>query len=160
MKNLIHAVLTAIALLAVLAPSTVHAESATLGAADRRAIQCERFAIVKTVHQIPKAVRDELDRVNHGAMDMADPGQEFNSTDVVTRTLPSRRLIFAAVNSKYCIVHFEHGGIAYTCPVAIVKLWHHHAKLVGFLTANRPYKDIAALKKAIATSRTPDVSNL
>jgi len=160
MKNLIRATIAAIALLAAIAPSTVHADAAKLSPVNKRAIQCERFTIVKTVRQIPRAVREELDRQNQGPMSMADPGQEFNSTDVVTRTLPSRRLIFAAVNSKYCIVHFEHGGFAYTCPVAIVKLWHHKAKLVGFLNANRPYKDLAALKKAIATSQTPDVSNL
>ncbi len=44
--------------------------------------------------------------------------------------LPSRRLIVAGVGEKYCLVHYEQGGIVHLWIVALFKLSNGKAKRV------------------------------
>lgn len=55
-----------------------------------------------------------------GAADIANRGEAFNSTDVVTANRPMRRFAFAGSAPSIWFILYEHGGIAY----------HHN--LVGF----------------------------
>jgi len=53
---------------------------------------------------------------------MADRGQPFNSTDVVTKGLPATRFTRAGRFGNYWFVMFERGGIAYSKHVVLLHL--------------------------------------
>jgi hypothetical protein len=48
---------------------------------------------------------------------MAQPGEDFNATDVVERRLPSNRLIFIFHRAATWVVATEQGGLAYNDPL-------------------------------------------
>jgi hypothetical protein len=45
--------------------------------------------------------------------EMSNPGGRFEATDVGPSDAPRRRLIFGGVSDRYCLVHYEYGGIAH-----------------------------------------------
>jgi len=89
-----------------------HAEPDALAASDRKVLEEEgRFREVRTKSGLPKAI---LDLCTDGGGAMAEPGQPFQVTDVVTdATLPGRRLSWGAISGDYYVVHYETGGIAH-----------------------------------------------
>ena len=53
-------------------------------------------------------------------LDIAEPGADFQVTDVVgTPKLPIRRLVAAGCSTDHCLVYYERGGIAHTWQVAL-----------------------------------------
>ena len=158
-------ILIALALLAAMAPSTAPAvdQSALhyhLSPADKQAILSEPYTIIKSIHRIPMPVLMEMDRLHHGHLEMANPGEPFNATDAITTPAPFRRLVFAVIAKDYCIVHYEHGGRGYNCPVAIFKLTHNKAHCIGFLVERGPLKDPAALKKVLSGNTASDYAEI
>lgn len=83
-------------------------------AALRDHVRVERFAPVGTVAALPPHVRDALTDLFGGkTLEMADPGQPFQATDVmVTPRLPARRLVAAGCSPDHCLVYYERGGFA------------------------------------------------
>jgi hypothetical protein len=75
----------------------------------------EVFNQVKQASRLPSAVLDELGEI-------ADPGQPFNTTDVVDPSLPMRQLIVAAVSEKHCIVSYWEGGIVFKFETTVFEL--------------------------------------
>ena len=54
------------------------------------------------------------------ALDIAEPGAEFQVTDVIIDpTLPRRRLVAAGCSTDHCLVYYERGGITRTWQVAL-----------------------------------------
>ena len=53
---------------------------------------------------------------------LADPGQNWEPTDVVgpNSSLPRKRLVWAAINGDYYVVHYERGGIAHSFHILVV----------------------------------------
>ena len=96
--------------------------SAALLAVDKQHVLNDNFTVVNKVPDIPGPVLGIL--LGNKSFDtMADPGQPFQETDVVIgKPLPFRRLIFAARSANYCLVYFEHGGIAYGTEVSLYRL--------------------------------------
>ena len=87
----------------------------------RAHVQDERFQTVSTIRGLPLGVRDGL-QASFGSqtLDIAEPGAEFRTTDVVVNpNLPTRRLVAAGCSTDHCIVYFERGGIAHTWHVAL-----------------------------------------
>jgi len=124
----------------------------TLSEADKQHLLNDKFTVVNKVLDIPGPVLGRL--LGGKSMDaMADPGQPFQETDVVMgRPLPFRRLIFAARSKNYCLVYFEHGGIAYGTAVALYRLsdpnvvpvWHARMRESG------PSKTLSSLQSEIS----------
>ena len=82
----------------------------------------ERFAIVTSIRGLPLGVRNELQALwSSQTLDIADPGTEFQLTDVnVNRTLPTRRLVAAGcATDHHCLVYYERGGRSHTWLVAL-----------------------------------------
>src|SRR5262245_46533979 len=50
--------------------------------------------------------------MEHGAR-VANPGERFNSTDVVDTRYPRRRLVLSGIESRSWFVSNEHGGRGY-----------------------------------------------
>ena len=81
----------------------------------------ERLEIVTSIRGLPLGVRDELQTLfGTRTLDIADPGADFQVTDVIrTPLLPLRRLVAAGCSIDHCLVYYERGGIAHTWHVAL-----------------------------------------
>ena len=93
---------------------------ATAGAL-RNHLQNERFEIVTSIRGLPLGVRDGLPTLfGRETLDIAEPGAEFQVTDVIVNPkLPIRRLVAAGCSIDHCLVYYERGGIAHTWQVAL-----------------------------------------
>ena len=91
----------------------------------RAHVKAERFGIVTSIRGLPLGVRNELQTLwGSQTLDIADPGAEFQATDVnVNPTLPTRRLVAAGcAKDNHCLVYYERGGRSRTWLVALF-LW-------------------------------------
>jgi hypothetical protein len=105
---------------AVVAGSQAVAPGALSGAL-RDYVKDERFGIVTSIRGLPLGVRDGLQKLfGSQTLDIAEPGAEFQVTDVVVNPkLPIRRLVAAGCTNDYCLVYYERGGVAHTWHVAL-----------------------------------------
>ena len=88
----------------------------------RAHLKDERFQIVTSIRGLPLGVRDGLETLfGSQELDIAEPGAEFQATDVIVNPkLPIRRLVVAGCsNDFHCLVYYERGGIAHTWQVAL-----------------------------------------
>ena len=87
----------------------------------RAHVKDERLGIVTSIRGLPLGVRDALQTLfGSQALDIAEPGAEFQVTDVVSNPkLPIRRLVAAGCSSDHCLVYYERGGTAHTWQVAL-----------------------------------------
>ena len=98
------------------------ATSTALPEALRAHVKGERFQIVTSIRGLPLGVRDGLQTLFGGqALDIAEPGAEFQVTDVIGNELPIRRLVAAGCSTDHCLVYYERGGIAHTWQVALFR---------------------------------------
>jgi hypothetical protein len=126
-----------------------------LPAEDRRALQnSSRFHEVHSTGDLPAAI------VALCADDgrLAEPGQKWNATDAITDpTLPGKRLIWAAVDGEYYVVHYERGGIAHTFYVLVATLTKNNTKpKVIWRGVAGPLKDYAAFLIALRNGKLDD----
>lgn len=117
----------------------------------RARVSSERFQVVGAVRGLPLGVRDELQKLfGSFALDIADPGAEFQASDsIVDPSLPSRRLVTAGCSMAYCVVHYEIGGATPSWRVAI---FHWTPELTRFEwggAAAQPLATLDELRKAI-----------
>ena len=84
-------------------------------------VKDERFGIVTSIRGLPLGVRDGLQTLfGSQALDIAEPGAEFQVTDVIVDPqLPIRRLVAAGCSTDHCLVYYERGGIAHTWQAAL-----------------------------------------
>jgi hypothetical protein len=116
------AVLSAIVCCGPLAAAGAQTSVPVLTPSQRAHLKAERFQVVTSVRGLPLGVREELQRLFGpfgGAI--ADPGEPFRATDVVTDpTLPSRRLSVAGCSHDHCLVYYERGGFAHVWNVVLL----------------------------------------
>jgi len=105
----------------VMAAGSQATDASALSGALRAHVQGERFEIVTSIRGLPLGVRDGLQTLfGSRDLDIAEPGAEFQVTDVVVNpTLPTRRLIAAGCSTDHCLVYYERGGGAHTFLVAL-----------------------------------------
>ena len=113
-------------LFAIAIPSFCSADVTKLSTEDRRALQgSSRFHEVHSTADLTSAI--VVLCTDNGRL--AEPGQKWNATDVITDpTLPAKRLIWAATSGEYYVVHYERGGIAHTFHILVAKLTKNDAK--------------------------------
>jgi hypothetical protein len=98
------------------------APTAALSEALRAHVKDERFQVVTSIRGLPLGVRDGLQTLfGSQTLDIAEPGEKFQVTDVIGNSeLPIRRLVAAGCSPDYhCLVYYERGGIAHTWQVAL-----------------------------------------
>ncbi len=97
------------------------APSVALSEALRAHVKNERLEMVTSIRGLPLGVRDALQTMfGSQSLDMAEPGAEFQVTDVVGNPkLPIRRLVAAGCSTDHCLVYYERGGSAHTWQVAL-----------------------------------------
>jgi hypothetical protein len=80
---------------------------------------------------------------------MAEPGAAFSATDVPVRNAPGRRLIFAACDSRLCLVHYERGGVAHFYEILALSLTGHDWKAIWNVVGSKPFANFAALRVSL-----------
>jgi len=87
----------------------------------RAHVKGDRFGIVTSIRGLPLGVRNGLQMLwGSQALDIAEPGAEFQVTDVIgDLKLPPRRLVAAGCSTDHCLVYYERGGTAHTWQVAL-----------------------------------------
>jgi len=125
--------------------SLCYADVTKLPLEDRKALlDTTRFHEVHATSDLPSAILALCDGGGDGKL--ADPGQKWNATDVITDpTPPGKRLIWAAVGGQYYVVHYERGGIAHTFHILVAKLTKNGARAKAVWRAvGGPFKNYAA----------------
>ncbi len=91
---------------------------------DREHLLKDKFRIVTKVGELPPSVLAAMaEHTKQHPFRMANPGEEFQATDVIMKPdLPVRRLVFAGVSDGYCVMHYEIGGIAHLWWVVLLRL--------------------------------------
>jgi hypothetical protein len=97
------------------------APSGPISAGLQAHLQKERFEIVASLRGLPLGVRSGLQTLfGGGALDIAEPGAEFQSSDTIVQSnLPTRRLVAAGCSYDHCLVYYERGGTTHTWQVAL-----------------------------------------
>ncbi len=111
------------------------------------------FTTVEKVAQLPKAVQVAMTSGKSG-INMADPGQEFNAGCIQYPGKASRRLVFAAISARICVVHFESGGRAHTYQVRIYSIaGEEQAKLLWSGNIAKPAHNLEELRARLNEPR-------
>jgi hypothetical protein len=103
------------------APGDQAGSPAALSGALRGHFKDERFGIVTSIRGLPLGVREALQTLfGSPSLDIAEPGAEFQATDVIVNPqLPIRRLVAAGCSTDHCLVYYERGGYAHTWHVTL-----------------------------------------
>jgi hypothetical protein len=89
--------------------------------------------------------------------ELADPGQPFQVTDVITdKGLPWGRLMCAARIPGYYVVHYERGGIARSYHVLVVALSPPERARVTWAAAAIPLKNYGEFRSALKSWKLDD----
>ena len=117
----------------------------------RAHVKDERFGIVTSIRGLPLGVRDGLQTLfGSQALDIAEPGAEFQVTDVIVDPqLPIRRLVAAGCSTDHCLVYYERGGIAHTWHVALFHWTPAATRFEGGGIAPRGLASIDDVRNAI-----------
>jgi len=126
-------------------------DGGALSAALRAHVKDERFGIVTSIRGLPLGVRDGLQKLfGNGALDIADPGAEFQVTDVINSKLPLRRLVAAGCSiDNHCLVYYERGGRTHSWHVALFHWTPTATRFEGGGTAPESLATIDDVRKAI-----------
>ncbi|HXQ27440.1 MAG TPA: hypothetical protein VN822_13610 [Candidatus Acidoferrales bacterium] len=123
-----------------------------MSSAKRQAFLAEDYKILRTVNAFPFAILKDFKRQGQDSLAIADPGQAFEATDVITdAALPRRRLIFAGVAKESAFVHYERGGFGLSF---VIEFYHleSNQEAVGLWRGfcDRPAKSLDDLRLSIA----------
>jgi hypothetical protein len=74
-----------------------------------------RFSLIEDVRNLPPPVLRGFTEAGGSRLVIANPADDFESTDVIyDSSRPRKRLIFAGVSDDRCFVHYEQGGIGHS----------------------------------------------
>lgn len=132
------------------AADACQAPDAALPPAVRTHVQADRFGIVTSIRGLPLGVRDSLQGLFGGALDIAEPGAGFQTDGASDSSLPTRRLIAAGCSGDHhCLVYYQRGG---TTPAWRVVMFQWAPDATSFEwggDAPRGYASIEDVRKAI-----------
>jgi hypothetical protein len=90
---------------------------------ERQAFLAGDYKILRRVSDLPAAIQRLYTVKGESRIAMADPGQKFESTDVIEDpALPRRRLILAGVAQGRAFLHYEEGGIVHSYVLELFRL--------------------------------------
>src|SRR5262245_20482057 len=127
------------------------AAPASLSPELRAHVREERFGIVTSIRGLPLGVREELQVLfRSDTLDIAEPGAEFQATDVIVKpNLPIRRLVAAGCSVEHCLVYYERGGFAHTWQLALFRWTPEATRLEFGGTAPGTLKTVDELRNAV-----------
>ena len=128
---------------------------AALSDAVRAHLRGDTLAPIAHVAELPKLVQEAL-RANFSSpkLEMADPGQPFQATDVIMdASLPIRRMIAAGCSNDHCLIHYEQGGIAHFYRVLLVSVSRTSAKVEWNGMSGGPTPNIADVQAQVVSGK-------
>ena len=143
-------------LLVVAAQASCYADVTKLSAEHRKGLQdSKRFHEVRSTTNLPPAVV-ALCADDNGRL--AEPGQNWEPTDVIMDSkLPRKRLIWAATDGEYFVVHYERGGIAHSFQFLVAELKHGNTNpRVLWRGVDGQLKDYKAFLAALDSNKLDD----
>ncbi len=112
------------------------------------------FRPLQSKSEIPSAVLVLCSDLNGR---MADIGERWEATDVITNeTLPRKRLIWAVVHQDYYLVHYERGGRGHSFHVLLAQLKAGKKADVLWRAVGEKYLDISAFSRALKNNQMDD----
>src|ERR1700736_1443167 len=141
----------------LIAPSIIFADVTTLSADHRKIVEDEaHFSKISSTKDVPSEVLKLC-----GADKMADPGQRGEATDAITdEELPTKRLIWAARNGEFYVVHYERGGEGHSFHVLLANYKEDGGlkvvKLLWIAVAWNRLNDYAEFLKALKENKLDD----
>lgn len=120
------------------------------------------FKILDNVEQLPASIKDAFTAIAHEPrFEMADPGHDFQVTDVMTHEgLPRRRLIFAGISDRDCFIHYEMGGRGHSFLVVVFARGPSEARFTWGKALPTPAANIAELRSKVRSKYGPPNGSL
>ena len=104
-------------------PRPIQFAAPNMSSSERQTFLAGDYTIVRKVVDLPRGIRKLYTVSGVARIAMADPGEKFEATDMISDlTLPTRRLIFAGVAQDRAFVHYEQGGIAHEYLIDLFRL--------------------------------------
>lgn len=97
-----------------------------------------------------------VDGVSAAGWKMAEPGGAFSATDVPVPNAPARRLIFAACDPKFCLLHYERGGVAHIYLILALSQTSAGWKAIWEAVGPKPLANLDAMRALV---RHPSTSS-
>jgi hypothetical protein len=121
-------------------------------------LKSDSFKIISDVNDLPSNVRNSFKvLIQDSIFAMANPGEEYQVTDVVENdNLPLRRLFFAGISTDHCFIHYEMGGIGHAYYIVLFRLKNKSAIFVWGATAWNGYHSLDSLRIAIVNKKFKD----
>ena len=115
-----------------------------------------RFHEIHSTAKLPAAV---FALCADGNGRLAEPGQKWEATDVITdEKLPTKRLIWAFTDGELYVVHYERGGYGHSFHILVARL--KEPKLVWYGTGiASALKDYSAFLEALQAEKLKDGSD-
>jgi hypothetical protein len=119
--------------------------------AGKRHLRAETLGPVARVSTLPLPVRELLQSLfKTTTLEMADPGADFQATDVIrTPGLPFRRLVLAGCSADHCLIEYEKGGIAHTFDTMLIAVSPKQATLQWGGWGGAGVRTLAELKDVV-----------
>ncbi len=112
------------------------------------------FVIVKDVKALPPPVLQRFTEQGGSRLLMANPGKDFNATDVIyDETIPRMRLIFAGVTKSKCFVLYEVGGIAHMYILAFLTVTSNETAQPLWRGYCEPVANLQDLRALVSTGK-------
>ena len=134
------------------------APPSTLPGPLRAHLKVEQFGIVTSIRGLPLGVRGALQTLfGSPTLDIAEPGAEYQATDVILKpNLPIRRLIAAGCSEDHCLVYYERGGFAHTWHAALFRWTPEATRLEAGGAAPGGLKTVDEIRNAILSGAIKD----
>jgi hypothetical protein len=115
------------------------------------------FTIVKDMKALPRPVLRLFTEEGGSRLLMANPGENFNSTDVIyDQSIPRKRLIFAGVSGDKCFVFYEQGGIGLSDILAFIALTSKETTQQLWKGYCEPVADFQDLRSRVRSGQCSD----
>ena len=120
------------------------------------------FKILSRVEELPESLKMAFAALAHQSQfEMADPGRDFQVTDVITHEgLPRRRLIFAGISDRDCFIQYEMGGRGHSFYVVVFSGGPSEATFMWGKALPTPAANIAEFRSQIHSTYGPPSGSL
>jgi len=124
----------------------------------RAQVQNGTFGLVTSVRGLPLGVRDAMQALfGTGGLEIAEPGAEFQQTDVITTPgLYLRRMVAAGCTARYCLVYYERGGFVHTWHVLLFRWTPEATRFEWGGAAPGGLRNIDEVRKAVLSGAIKD----
>jgi hypothetical protein len=131
-------------------PPPIKFTAQSMSTAERQEFLNADYRIVRKVADLPAGIRKLYTPKGESRVAIADLGEKFQETDVITSPdLPWRRLIFAGVAQDRAFIHYEKSGIGHAYIIEFFRLESPDIA-VGLWSGYRgPARDIEELKELV-----------